>query len=221
MRSELLTLSGKGSEEYGYRLAHRLAVEALARIEDIEEQCRRCGVRYLRERQAIELDYLNRSYLIAHPGGQVTLENADEEVSLLDKILLLHYVTQAKGTPLSGQLISFKELPEGTNYFRTYYQRAIRPLATYFGEDPDRFMKTAALLGGKKSDYGDVSATIEALSRVPLTLVLWRGDTEFSAEASIMFDRTITDYLPTEDIIFICQSTSWRLVKLFQAGGDS
>ena len=32
-----------------------------------------------------------------------------------------------------------------------------------------------------------------------------------------MFDRTITDYLPTEDIIILCQNTSWRLVKLLKS----
>ncbi|MQY81034.1 MAG: DUF3786 domain-containing protein, partial [Dehalococcoidia bacterium] len=27
-------------------------------------------------------------------------------------------------------------------------------------------------------------------------LVLWKGDAEFPPEGTIMFDRTITDYLP-------------------------
>ncbi len=56
---------------------------------------------------------------------------------------------------------------------------------------------------------------------VPLTLVLWKGDAEFAPEGTIMFDRTITDYLPSEEIIYLCQSTSWRLVKLLKSGGDS
>jgi hypothetical protein len=53
---------------------------------------------------------------------------------------------------------------------------------------------------------------------IPLTLVLWKGDAEFSAEGTIMFDRTIVDYLPGEDIIVLCQNTSWRLVKLLKSG---
>ena len=79
----------------------------------------------------------------------------------------------------------------------------------------------AESIGGRKADFGDASVTIHALKMVPLTLVLWKGDAEFSPEGTIMFDRTITDYLPTEDIIILCQTTSLRLVKLLKSGDNS
>jgi hypothetical protein len=213
-----LTLPIKKNDEYGYELAHRLACEQLAKINDIEGQCRKCGAQHLASPRAIALKYLNQAYLITYPDARISLkDNKDEEVPLLDRILLLHYFTQAKGTPLSNRLISFKELPEGAGYFPTFYKRAIKPLITYFGSEPSRLLDMARLLGGYEADYGDASATIDALSRVPLTLVLWEGDAEFSPEGSIMFDRTISDYLPTEDIIFLCQSTALRLVKLLKS----
>ena len=139
-----------------------------------------------------------------------------EEVPIWDKIILLHYFTQAKGTPISNKLISFKELPEGAGYFPTFYKRAIKLLVIHFGNEPHQLIDTAKLLGGQEADYGDVSVTINALSRVPITLVLWQGDTEFPPEGSIMFDRSISDYLPTEDIIVLCQTIAWRLVKLLK-----
>jgi len=82
-------------------------------------------------------------------------------------------------------------------------------------------LEMAKSVGGRKADFGDASVTINALSMVPLTLVLWKGDDEFSPEGTIMFDRTITDYLPTEDIIILCQNTSWRLVKLLRARNNN
>lgn len=211
----------KQDDGYGYELAFRLAVERLAEIKDIEEQCRRCGARFLKSKNTISLEYLNQTYLIKYPKAEITLQDTEEPVTLVDKILLLHYVTQARGTPLSGQLISFKELPEGTGYFPTFYKRAIKPLVTFFGSEPERLLEMAELVGGRRADFGDVSATINALSMVPLTLVLWKGDAEFPPEGTIMFDRTITDYLPTEDIIILCQSTSWRLVKLLKSRDSS
>ena len=139
----------------------------------------------------------------------------------MDKILLLHYVTQARGTSLSGEFISFKELAAAAGYFPTFYKRAIKPLVTYIGHEPERLLEMPQLIGGRKADFGDASLTIYALKMVPLTLVLWKGDAEFSPEGTIMFDRTITDYLPTEDIIILCQTTSWQLVKLLKSGDDS
>lgn len=215
-KGKILTSPIRQDNGYGYELAFQLAVERLAEIKDIEQQCRRCGVRYLKPEKTISLDYLNRTYLITYPEASVARRDSQEDVSLVDKILLLHYVTQAKGTPLSGQLISFKELPDAPGYFPTFYKRAINPLVTYFGNEPERLLEMAEAVGGRKADYGDVSATITALNMVPLTLALWKGDAEFSPEGTIMFDRSITDYLPTEDIIILCERTSWRLVKLFK-----
>jgi len=215
-----LTSPVKRDDGYGYELALRLAVARLAEIKDIAEQCRCCGARFLKAEKTISLDYLNQTYLIKYPQAEVTLQDTAEPVALVDKILLLHYVTQAKGTPLSGQLISFKELAEA-GYFPTFYARAIKPLVTYFGKEPERLLEVAGLLGGRRADFGDVSVTVNALSLVPLTLVLWKGDAEFPPEATIMFDRTITDYLPTEDIIYLCQNTSWRLVKLLKLSDNN
>ena len=220
MKSKSLTLPIKRDDEYGYELAHRLACEQLAQINDIEGQCRKCGARHLAAPRAVALQYLNQTYIITYPDARISLKDKDEEVPLLDRILLLHYFTQAKGTPLSNRLISFKELPEGAGYFPTFYKRAIKPLIICFGSEPSRLLDMARLLGGHEADYGDVSATIDALSRVPLTLVLWEGDAEFPPEGSIMFDRTISDYLPTEDIIFLCQSTALRLAKLLKSTGE-
>jgi len=220
-KGKILTSPLKQDDGHGYELAFRLAVERLAEIKDMATQCLRCGTRYLKPEKTISLDYLNRTYLIKYPEATATLKDTDEPVTLVDKILLLHYFTQAKGTPLSGELISFKEIAEAAGYFPTFYQRAIKPLVTYFGDEPDKLLEMAALIGGRRADYGDVSVTIPALPMVPLTLVLWKGDAEFPPEGTIMFDRTVTDYLPTEDIIILCQSTSWRLVKLLRSGGNN
>lgn len=205
------------NDSYGYELAFRLAVERLAEIKDIEQQCHKCGAQFLKSEKTISLDYLNQTYLITYPEASVSCQDSQEDVSLTDKILLLHYVTQAKGTPLSSELISFKELADAAGYFPTFYKRAIKPLVTYFGNEPELLLEMTKLVGGRKADYGDVSVTVPALNMVPLTLVLWKGDAEFPPEGTIMFDRTITDYLPTEDIIYLCQSTSWRLVKLLKS----
>jgi hypothetical protein len=135
------------------------------------------------------------------------------EVSLKDKVLLLHYLTRAKGTPPANRLISYKELSEGTNYFPTFYKRAIKPILYQFGDEPHRLLDAAASLGGFKADYGDAAVTINAFCRVPITIVLWRGDEEFAPEGNLLFDATIPDYLSTEDISVLCETIAWKLVN--------
>ena len=221
MESKTLILSTRKNDEYGYELAYRLACEKLTQIEDIEQQCRKTGAQYIASQKAITIEYLSQSYLITLPEVEISLASREKEVPLRDKILILHYLTQTKGTPLTNKAISFKELPEGAGYFPTFYQRTIRPLVNYFGNEPHQLLNMAKKLGGREADYGDAAVTINAFPQIPITLVLWKGDEEFAPEGNVLFDSTISDYLPVEDIIVLSETTVRRLIKLLKAGGDN
>jgi hypothetical protein len=220
MARERLILPEQNVREYANELAYRLACEQLASIDDIERQCRQSGAQYIASEKAIAIDHLNQSYRISFPDGQVSLITG-EEVPIRDKILILHYFTRAKGTPLSNKTITYKELPDGINYFPVFTKRAIKPVVTFFGSEPEQLLRTAETLGGHKANYGDVAVTINAFSRVPVTIVLWQGDEEFAPEGSIFFDSTISDYLTNDDIHTLCENIAWRLVRLLKTGGDS
>ncbi len=218
MESRHFSLPNQQNYEYGYELAYKLACEQLAKVDNIRQQCLKSGARcqVIDSQKIIILEYLNQSYQIAFPDIDISLIGSKEEVPIRDKILILHYFTQAKGTPITNKLTTFRELPEGANYFPTFSKRAIKPLLDHFGREPERLIDTAEELGGHKVDYGDAAVTINAFSYVPITLVLWRGDEEFNPEGSILFDSTISDYLPTEDINILCETISWKLVKHFK-----
>jgi len=222
-KGRALSLPNVKNDEYGYGLAYRLACEQLAKISDIEQQCLKSGAQYqvVDSQKSIIVEYLDQSYQVTLPDVEILLLDSEETLSLREKILILHYLIQARGTPLSNRIITYKELPEGTNYFRTFFKRAIKPLVDHFGQEPGQLVDIAKKIGGYRVDYGDVAVTINAFHRVPLTLALWRGDTEFPPEGNILFDSTISDYLSTEDINVLCEVVAWRLVRLLKAGGDS
>jgi len=210
-----LSLPNQRNYQYGYGLAYKLACEQLTKIGDIDQLCLRSGARYqvIDSQEIILLEYLNRSYQITLPDIDISLIDSQQEVPIRDKILMLHYLTSARGVPLSNKLIAYKELPEGASYSPTFAKRAIKPLLDHFGKEPRLLLDVAQKLGGNKAEYGDVAVTINAFSYVPITLVLWRGDEEFAPEGSILFDSTISDYLSTEDINVLCETIAWRLVK--------
>ena len=216
-----MTLPTQKTYEYGYKLAYQLAAEELARIGNIEQQCLKCDAQYIDSQQAIALDYLNQPCLISLPTADVSPRTGEETLPIREKILILHYFIQAKGTPLSNKLVTYKELKDGINYFPIFSKRAISPLVIFFGNEPHRLLDIAGLLGGHEADYGDAAVTINAFSRVPVTLVLWKGDDEFAPEGNIMFDSTVSDYLTNDDIHALCEIIAWKLVKLLKAGGDN
>ena len=214
-----IELPDQKNYEVAYGLAYKLAAERLISSAQIEELCRRSGslLIFENDQKAIRLSYLNSLYQVNLPDVSISKIGDTSPVELRDKILILHYMLTASGRPLSGELISFKELGEGLAYYPTFAQRAIQPLITYFGANPENMLESAQLLGGVKSKLGDFAVTISAFNKVPLTLVVWRGDDEFPPNANILFDRYVLDYLPLEDLIVLCQTVVWKLVKYFQS----
>lgn len=210
------SISLPDKKDYGYELAYKLACEKLAQIDDIERQCLNSGAscEVKDSKKVITLEYLNQHYQITLPDIEILLKDQGEEVRIREKILILHYFTQAKGAKLSNKIITYKELPSATNYVTTFTQRAIKPLVDNFGKEPDRLLNVVQALGGRKADYGDVAVTINAFSRVPITLVLWQGDEEFPPNGNIFFDSSIPDYLTLDDINVLCETIAWRLVRL-------
>ena len=209
-------LPGQRDFQYTYGQAYDIARRELAALSDIEGQCRQSGANCLLEgpKKTIVLSYLNEPYQICLPDGTIHQQGSRRPVPLRDKLLILHYFLRARGSPLSHKLITYKELASGISYYPTFYKRAVKPVVDCFGDRPEALTKAAARLGGRQVDYGDTAVTIDAFSRVPLTWVLWQGDNELPAEGSILFDSTIADYLPTEDIAVLCQTIAWKLVRL-------
>lgn len=120
-------------------------------------------------------------------------------------ILILHYlIKKTEGLPLiSGNWISFKELDGGQGYFPAFKKRAIEPIIRKYGSNPDSILDIIERFPAKSVQFGDIGIVIEAFENVPLLITLYRGDEEFSPEANILFDRSISNILCTEDVVVL------------------
>ena len=48
---------------------------------------------------------------------------------------------------------------------------------------------------------------------MPLTMVFWDGDDEFPAQANILFEAEITDFLHEETVVLVASELFRRLVE--------
>lgn len=128
-------------------------------------------------------------------------------------ILVLHYLKKRlQGLPrLTGKWISFKELPGGEIYYPAFRKRAIEPVLKRYALQPEILREDAAVLSGRTVSHGDVGVVIDALEGVPILVVLWTADEEFSAEANILFDRSIAEIFSTEDVAVLAGFVTARL----------
>lgn len=209
MNKGLPPLPSPGGYEQAYAVSCDLAFGKLRKA-DLADVALKSGAARIGP-DVVRLCFLNRDYEVDRLLGQVSVHPDKEPVPIAERLLILHYLVTASGAPPRGEWVAFKELPDGLLYHSTFYKRTVKLLLKKFGETPATLAAAAAKIGGVKAQMGDAAVTIQAFPGVAVTWVLWRSDDEFPAEGSVLLDRGITDYLPTEDIVVLCQTIALKL----------
>jgi len=194
-----------------YRRALQLAQEMFAGF-NFEEQCSRAGAEII-ERGLARVKFIQTEYLAAHPSGELRVLGSEAEPLPYDRLLVLHYLAHAKGTPLTGELISYQQIPDGWLYYPTFLKRTIRVLAKAFSGDVASFLQAGESIGAKRSLLGEHALEILALPKVSYHFIMWPGDDELDTDFSCVFDRSVTDYLPAEDITLLTNVISSLLAN--------
>ena len=161
------------------------------------------------------LVFLNRSYIIDLDKKQIYPEDAspDEPASFIEQLSILAYLIGAKDILLHNKLVKAETLASGEFFFRGPHQMPTDQLAEAFGEHPEKLYRAAESFNAVKRDYGDTSVEILILPRLPVTIVIWSGDDEFEARASILFDQTADEQLALDALGAAVNFTVSSLIK--------
>jgi len=119
-------------------------------------------------------------------------------------ILILHYLSRRlKGLPQpTGEWISFRQLDGGQVYYSVFRKRVLEPIIRKYGENPKGFVsELTKRFKAKQDSQADASVVLDVFDGIPILITLWRGDEEFSPEANVLFDRSITEIFCTEDTV--------------------
>lgn len=164
----------------------------------------------------LELSLLGTTYLIHWPElVAATLDGkaCPEEL----QILLLDYLSKGDGTAPTGRFIGFQELPDGVFYRRAFQGYSGDQLVRDLNGDIVAFRRAAKKLGGDPLPMGDAGYVFRVLPHVPLAVIWWAADEEFSANATVLFDASASHYLPTDGLAILGRMLCRTLAKLSEA----
>ena len=200
-----------------YKESFRLAVEEL-KSTDLNLMARLAEVELVRSEEetlTLKVPFFGTPYYI-RIGEDVAIwrEWDHGEVPLPEKIILCHYLLHASGKPQTGELIAFRQIPDGHFYYDAFQRRARDPFLATFGDDPELFRQCAQTLGGRLTAAGDVGIAFQILPRIAIHVVLWQGDEEFPPEAGILFDANIPHELAAEDVAVLSGMLIYRLMGI-------
>ena len=169
----------------------------------------------------VTVPLFERPHVVTHPEGEVSAGGSPVHVAA--GILLLHYLLRADGAPPAGEWRAFRELPDGLFYAASFAERAEAPLAKTFGAAGglDALRTAAAAAGGRPLKLADAAYAFQALPRLSLAVLVWAGDEEFPAQASMVFDGAAGHYLPAEDLAGLGGQLARRLISAAADGRRS
>jgi len=166
-----------------------------------DEQGRQCSVRFL-----------GQDYAVSFP--KITVRTAaGKESDPATRLIILHYLIHADGTPPADHWISFRELPDGLVYYPAFQGRTSQRLTREYGMDARAFSAAAEALGGEKLTFGDASYMFRALPRIRMAVILYVGDEEFGPRVNVLFDAAASHYLPIEDLAVLGGMLASKLIE--------
>ena len=126
------------------------------------------------------------------------------------RLSILRYLIHAGDLLPTGQLVRPSDLSGGDIFIKGTHVLPLDKIATYFADHRSDFISIGKSLGGSELDYGDMSLKLLPFPRVPVVLIVWCGDEEFTPKASLLFDSSCVSHLSTD----IMWSTAMMTVEM-------
>jgi hypothetical protein len=201
------------SKQKNYQQSFDLACASIKGM-NLEERAKKAGADYQKGEDGgrITVHFFLQPYQILFPRLEF-YSPSKKVVSLVTRILLLHYLIRADGSPLAGKWVAYKDIPGGMLYAGVFARRVTEPLQRKFGKSAKLFKETGIQSGAELVEVGDASFILYAFPHVPLQYVLWEGDEEFPPSVQLLFDASVEHYLTLEDIVVLGQVTTGRLIN--------
>lgn len=181
------------------------------------ETARRAACVYQEDSDSFTIFLLNERYRVdmASKSTWRLAEEADPvPAGFIEELCLLTYLLNASDVPLSQELVRAETLDPGGFFFRGSHQLPLDRLEKAFGSTPEKLKNVGQILDARVRDFGDASIEVSVLPRIPMTLIIWAGDEEFSTRASILFDRSAPQQMPLDALYALTKLTINTAVKL-------
>jgi hypothetical protein len=168
----------------------------------------------LADRQ-IQLSYWGQEVAISWPDLKAIHVSDGSACLVYDEGMLLYYLRQADGTPMAEHWIGYRELPGGSFYSQAFQGYSGDRLSKIYAEDPDMYVKAANRLDGVAlTGLPGLAYSFLPLPRIHLAAILYPGDEEFAARASVLFDAAASHYMTTDGLALLGAGLVGRLIRV-------
>ncbi|EGO64477.1 DUF3786 domain-containing protein [Acetonema longum] len=181
-----------------------------------EEIVSRRSVSYCSSKNQFTVPFFNSEYILDCRNETITGKTAGQIPDITASIIILNYLSFSDISPTPDKKwVSLKEIPKGgALFYPAFRKNTIEVLLKTFGKQPKELLTCAAALGGQSASLGSASVVFHAFPEIPLCIVMWEGDEEVRANATVLYDPSIADILHVESIIGLGMYLAAKLNQL-------
>jgi hypothetical protein len=198
-------------EEAQYLHALEVAWDKLLELNS-SEIAENAKVNFDKEKKEFSVPWLNEIFHVKLETREVVAKDGNPANTLLS-LVILRYLLGAKNIELSNKLTSFRDLHGGNIYYGVFERSVLKPITKHFTSRPEKLIEIALAFGGRKLSYGDASVEIKIFPKLPITIIVWKGDEEVPGSANVVFDDSAKSMLSAEEICVIASIVVSKLIK--------
>ncbi len=165
--------------------------------------CKRAGVTYDEDRQVYTASSFQQHFVISVKQRQISSSTREGQFLLAIKdyffdLSLLWYLIETRDVSLSDEMIKPSNVSGGQIFVKGTHVLPLDKIACLFNHRKEVFLEVSKKFGGIETDYGDASVTLYPFPRVPVHLILWFGDENFSPNGQLLLDSSCSNHLSTD-----------------------
>lgn len=188
--------------ESNYKVAYDYEWKRLQQ-RDFNKVAKIRNVKYNEEKNEFTIKVFNRDYILNCNDETIRRSDDNYTPSAETGVMIVNYLSFTEtDIHRSNKWVSLKEIPNGgMMFYPAFYKSSIVNLIKTFGEDSKSFKQCAQKLGGKEIKMGDIAFEFEVFPKVFSRVVIWEGDDEIEASATVLFDSSVQFIMHVESII--------------------
>ena len=154
--------------------------------------------------------YFSKRFRIDRKTGFITEDGKNPGFDTVMNIYNTFYYSAAHPVA-SGNLVAFRQVKKVYPFEAAYRRTIISRLQELFAGKTEELRKACEALGGTLLPQGDVGYVLPVFPFLNIAVLFWDKDEEFEAQANMLFDSEITEFMHEENVVCVAADAVYYL----------
>ena len=154
--------------------------------------------------------YFSKRFRIDRKNGFITEDGKSPGFDTVMNIYNTFYYSAAHPVA-SGNLVAFRQVKKVYPFEAAYRGTFISRLQELFAGKTEELRKACEALGGTLLPQGDVGYVLPVFPFLNIAVLFWDKDEEFEAQANMLFDSEITEFMHEENVVCVAADAVYYL----------